>query len=55
MAAVALIVTAGTLQAGKGADFIVLNANPLDDIADTRRFSAVVLRGTPVDRSRPVR
>jgi imidazolonepropionase-like amidohydrolase len=46
---------AGTLQAGKSADFIVLDANPLDDIRNTRRISAVVLRGAPVDRSQPVR
>ena len=45
----------GTLQVGKSADFIVLDANPLDDIANTRRISAVVLRGAPVDRSQPVR
>jgi imidazolonepropionase-like amidohydrolase len=38
----------GTLQAGKSADFIVLDANPLDDIANTRRISAVVLRGAAV-------
>jgi imidazolonepropionase-like amidohydrolase len=43
----------GTLEAGKSADFMVLDANPLDDIAHTRRLSAVVLRGTPVDRSKP--
>src|SRR5688500_6318256 len=41
----------GTLQVGKSADFIVLDANPLDDITNTRRISAVVLRGTTVDRS----
>ena len=45
---------AGTLEAGKSADFIVLDANPLDDIANTRRISAVVLRGAPVDRAEPV-
>jgi imidazolonepropionase-like amidohydrolase len=45
---------AGTLQAGKSADFIVLDANPLDDITNTRRISAVILRGAPVDRSQPV-
>jgi imidazolonepropionase-like amidohydrolase len=38
----------GTLQAGKSADFIVLDANPLDDITNTRRISAVVLRGAAV-------
>jgi imidazolonepropionase-like amidohydrolase len=46
---------AGTLQAGRSADFIVLDANPLDDITNTRRISSVVLRGAAVDRSQPVR
>ena len=41
---------AGTIAANKSADFIVLDANPLDDIANTRRISAVYLRGAPVDR-----
>jgi imidazolonepropionase-like amidohydrolase len=45
----------GTLEAGKSADFIVLDANPLQDITNTRRISAVVLRGETVDRSQPVR
>jgi imidazolonepropionase-like amidohydrolase len=45
----------GTLAAGKSADFIVLDANPLDDIANTRRISTVVLRGQAVDRAQPVR
>jgi imidazolonepropionase-like amidohydrolase len=45
----------GTLQAGKSADFIVLDANPLDDITNTRRISSVILRGAAVDRSQPVR
>ena len=39
------IADAGTLQAGKSADFIVLDANPLDDITNTRRISSVYLRG----------
>jgi imidazolonepropionase-like amidohydrolase len=46
---------AGTLQAGKSADFIVLDANPLDDISNTRRISQVILRGAAVDRSQPAR
>jgi imidazolonepropionase-like amidohydrolase len=49
------IADAGTLQVGKSADFIVLDANPLDDIANTRRISQVILRGAAVDRSKPVR
>ena len=40
----------GTLAEGKSADFIVLNANPLDDITNTRQISAVYLRGVEVDR-----
>jgi imidazolonepropionase-like amidohydrolase len=49
------IADTGTLEAGKSAGLIVLDANPLDDIANTRRISAVVLRGTAVGRAKPVR
>jgi imidazolonepropionase-like amidohydrolase len=48
------IADAGTLQAGKSADFIVLDANPLDDIKNTRKIASVYLRGTAVDRAQPV-
>ena len=41
---------AGTVSSGKSADFIVLDANPLDDITNTRRISDVYLRGIAVDR-----
>jgi imidazolonepropionase-like amidohydrolase len=41
----------GTLATGKSADFIVLDANPLDDIRNTRKIAEVYLRGAPVDRA----
>ena len=40
----------GTLAAGKRADFIVLDANPLDDIYNTRKISSVYLDGARFDR-----
>ncbi|HXP85951.1 MAG TPA: amidohydrolase family protein [Bryobacteraceae bacterium] len=42
----------GTVAPGKSADFVVLNANPLDDIANTRKIFKVYLRGQEVDRAR---
>jgi imidazolonepropionase-like amidohydrolase len=41
----------GTIEAGKIASFIVLEADPLDDITNTRRIRDVYLRGERVDRS----
>jgi imidazolonepropionase-like amidohydrolase len=42
---------AGTVAPGKSASFIVLEANPLDDITNTRRIRDVYLRGERIDRS----
>jgi imidazolonepropionase-like amidohydrolase len=41
----------GTLAAGKSADFVVLNGDPLEDIMNTRRIAQVYLRGRQIDRA----
>jgi imidazolonepropionase-like amidohydrolase len=41
---------AGILAPGKRANFIVLDANPLDDITNTRRIAQVFLNGRAVSR-----
>jgi imidazolonepropionase-like amidohydrolase len=40
----------GLVAEGMNASFVVLDANPLDDINNTRRISRVYLRGAEVDR-----
>ena len=40
----------GTIAPGKTADFVILDANPLEDIRNTRTISRVYLRGQEVDR-----
>lgn len=41
----------GVVQTGAEADLILLNANPLDDITNTRRIHGVMLRGRWLPRS----
>jgi imidazolonepropionase-like amidohydrolase len=40
----------GVIAPGKRADLLVLDANPLDDIRNTRRIAAMYLAGKEVDR-----
>jgi imidazolonepropionase-like amidohydrolase len=41
----------GTLAPGKRADLLVLDADPLDDIRNTRRIAKLYLAGAEVDRA----
>jgi imidazolonepropionase-like amidohydrolase len=41
----------GVIAPGRRADLLVLDANPLDDIRNTRRISAMYLAGKEVDRA----
>ena len=44
-------VNAGMVAVGRSADFVVLEANPLERIGNTRRIADVYLRGRQVDRA----
>ena len=48
--ALGLLHQLGTVETGKTASFVVLNANPVDDITNTRRIDDVYLHGHRVDR-----
>jgi len=41
----------GTIETGKTADLVLLDANPLDDIANTKRIAAVVMAGRQWERA----
>jgi imidazolonepropionase-like amidohydrolase len=43
--------TLGTIEPGRSADLVLLDANPLDDIANIRRIRAVIAAGRFFDRS----
>jgi len=42
----------GSLAVGKSADFLLLTANPLDDIRNTRRIDKVYIKGAALDRDK---
>jgi imidazolonepropionase-like amidohydrolase len=42
--------TLGVLAPGKDADFLVLDANPLDNITNTQRIASVFVNGAEIDR-----
>ncbi len=43
--------TMGTIEAGKSSELVLLTANPLEDIANTRTIDTVITRGTVLDRA----
>ena len=50
MRAAIMHLNSGMVATGKSADFIVLDANPLENISNTR-INKVYLRGQEVDRA----
>jgi len=45
------LIDTGSLTVGKDADFLVLDANPLEDIRNAHRISKVFIKGVDVDRA----
>ena len=45
-----LLDSLGTVEKGKIADLVLLNANPLEDIRNTQKIEAVVVNGRFLDR-----
>jgi imidazolonepropionase-like amidohydrolase len=41
----------GTVEVGKFADLLLLDANPLENIRNTRKIQAIILRGKLLDRA----
>jgi hypothetical protein len=48
---VGLIDTVGTLETGKKADLVLLEANPLENISNTKRINAVIVNGKLMPRA----
>jgi imidazolonepropionase-like amidohydrolase len=42
----------GTVESGKLADLVLLDANPLDDISNTQKIRAVIVNGRYLDRDK---
>ena len=43
--------TQGTIEPGKTADLLLLDANPLEDIRNTQKIRALIVRGNVLDRA----